>query len=629
EVGDLVIIVLHVYEENDYHQVPNFITTDAFLQMYHMYFSYLLRSLEEQKFIPALIDLTEGLQSASLKIAATGDAKVKETAERNEVFYAIPHDILDGPGGPVLAKNKTFYSDEMKKIKDEQDNTSEYMEYTNQNFSYSLFRPRGHYTRSEKLKKYFKAMMWLQTAVYCRENPKQLERISLTAWLLSSGKTSSGKTLMQLYNSVYEPICFLMGEPDNISVTDIIDFIHKNTISSAADLLNSANQSKLSNYLAQVVKSKNHIKNKLEESCQDKVNFMPQRYLPDNKVLQELVDLTPNSNRPFPKGLDVLAVMGASSAEDLLYHVYKEQDNWKDYQENMNKLRQEFSTYNNWDKTVYNKWLQSLNVMQQPDTSYPVFMQTQMWDRKNLNTALASWSELKHDAILYGEQPNAAECGSGGPPPPYTIGYVEPNVRFWNNMMELMDLTENLMKKNDLLTDDLKEKSERLKTNCQFLLTASQKELKHQKLSRQEYDAIEVMGATIEYITLSIIDPDKSFQTWENVQGPDKSISVVADVYTRNILGDNKSGVLHEGVGKVNDIYVVIEVDGYLYLAKGATFSYYEFVEKVGTRLTDEEWQKKLEDHEVPPIPEWMQDIIYQNGKVPAADEKISYSSGC
>lgn len=38
-------------------------------------------------------------------------------------------------------------------------------------------------------------------------------------------------------------------------------------------------------------------------------------------------------------------------------------------------------------------------------------MQTPEWGYKNLNTALASWAELKHDAILYGEQPMAAECG--------------------------------------------------------------------------------------------------------------------------------------------------------------------------------------------------------------------------
>ncbi|MCS2582582.1 DUF3160 domain-containing protein [Bacteroides sp. BFG-551] len=42
----------------------------------------------------------------------------------------------------------------------------------------------------------------------------------------------------------------------------------------------------------------------------------------------------------------------------------------------------------------------------------------------------ASWAELKHDAILYGEQPMAAECGGAGPPDPIVVGYVEPNLPF-------------------------------------------------------------------------------------------------------------------------------------------------------------------------------------------------------
>lgn len=38
--------LFHAYEENDYRQVPNFITTDLYLQAFHMYFSYVLKSLE-------------------------------------------------------------------------------------------------------------------------------------------------------------------------------------------------------------------------------------------------------------------------------------------------------------------------------------------------------------------------------------------------------------------------------------------------------------------------------------------------------------------------------------------------------------------------------------------------------
>ena len=40
-------------------------------------------------------------------------------------------------------------------------------------FNYSLFKPRGNYTRNEVLKHYFRAMMWLQTAPFHADNDRQ------------------------------------------------------------------------------------------------------------------------------------------------------------------------------------------------------------------------------------------------------------------------------------------------------------------------------------------------------------------------------------------------------------------------------------------------------------------------
>ena len=69
-------------------------------------------------------------------------------------------------------------------------------------------------------------------------------------------------------------------------------------------------------------------------------------------------------------------------------------------------------------RTVYNRWMEALLEMSRADTRYPYFMQTPLWAKKNLNTSLASWAELRHDVILYGEQPVVAECGAGGLPTP-------------------------------------------------------------------------------------------------------------------------------------------------------------------------------------------------------------------
>jgi Protein of unknown function (DUF3160) len=435
---------------------------------------------------------------------------------------------------------------------------------------------------------------------------------------------------MSVYNSVYEPIVYLVGEPDNLSVNDIVSFLKQNRANDATAAIQPVMVAKVNAYLVEVGKGRNRIKPKVVESCPDKINFMPQRYLFDNEILQELVDVTPNAKRAYPKGLDIFAALGNKAAEDILMNEDKDGENWKDYATTLGKMKAKFAHYPNWNKTVYDKWMGSLNQMQKKENKYPGFMQTNMWDRKNLNTSLASWAELKHDCILYGEQPQAAECGDGGPPPPYVVGYVEPNVNFWKSLVEMLTLNEDMLKRNNLLTEDLASKTKQMKEATLFLLSASEKELKGQKLTEAEYRTIQALGASTEYLTLSVMDPDNTLPHWEDVKGPDKFVSVVADVYTRNISGCNKDGILHEGVGRVNALYVIVEIEGNLYLSKGATFSYYEFVQPLNKRLTDEEWQKILElKKDAPPMPKWMKDIILPSSGAPASDEKVFYSSGC
>ena len=269
-------------------------------------------------------------------------------------------------------------------------------------------------------------------------------------------------------------------------------------------------------------------------------------------------------------------------------------------------------------------WGDSIN---EPDKNNPGFMQTPEWGYKNLNTALASWAELKHDAILYGEQPMAAECGGAGPPDPIVVGYVEPNLPFWRKMENILQATRLILQQNDCMTDDLKGKTDQLNDYVTFLIQVTEKELRGEKLTEPEYRTLEYMGSSIEYFTLSVVDPDLHLDDWSLVQGPDKSIAIVADIYTRNIRGCNKNGILHIATGNANNIYVVVEIEGNLYLTRGATFSYYEFVQPLGTRLTDEEWQKMLEEKKAPAVPEWMKSILIE--KEPHVNERVFYSSGC
>lgn len=81
----------HVYEQNDYQQFPHFVTTDMYMQLFHMYFGYVLRTVEETQFIPILSKICESMLS---EMKAFGDANpdesVKELVWYNTTFMQLP-----------------------------------------------------------------------------------------------------------------------------------------------------------------------------------------------------------------------------------------------------------------------------------------------------------------------------------------------------------------------------------------------------------------------------------------------------------------------------------------------------------------------------------------------------------
>jgi hypothetical protein len=625
------IQLFHVYEENDYHQTPNFVTSDMYLQLFHMYFMYVLRTLEEESFSPMLASLCEGLYNANYKLAQKEtNPELKEAAQWNSTYFAIALNLLNQKNKPVIAAHKEYYKQEIAKVMAANDDNSEFLDYQDIQFPYSLFKPRGHYSRKKSLQNYFRAMIWIQTVPQCLDKDNHLRRMALNAHFLNTEKSAQGKSLIQLYKGILEPTTFLIGEPDNLSALNIVNLLGEIGIQSPQTLTQKAPIDALRKKLQILAKTLNKIKPEIERTCPDKINLMPQRYLVDNEILQRLVEIKEGeaTKRPFPKGLDVFAAFGNKAAQKNLVEVYDEANNWNDYMPRLEKLQDQLKDYNEWDEAVYNKWIYTLLGSFDYDKRTPEHLKSDAWDLKTLNTSLASWAELKHDAILYAEQPMAAECGGGGPPNPYTLGYVEPNTVFWKRLLELVDLNKNLLQKHNLYKP-FEEKTTQMREQIEFLNRISEKQLANQKVTEEEYTELEYIGGAVEMFTLSIIDNQLSYlDSWENVTGTDKSIAVVADIYTNNADAEKK-GILHVGVGKVNDIFVIVEIEGYLYLTRGGTFGYHEFVQDLQTRLNDEEWQKLLETDKKPSLPKFLNPILYQGKKRPKTNEKVMYSSGC
>ena len=564
--------LFHVYEKNDYADFPSFVTTDLYLQLFHLYFDCVLRDVEEKHLDSLMIVFSSQMEAEMKTLTSSQDAEVKAAAEFGQAWFAVASWLFSHDKAPASAAKlnvpeayKKMVMEEITKAIDAENGYSDMLEYfpPEEMFGYSLFRPRGHYTRSKVCSRYFRGMMWLQTAHFGTNKPSKMKQIALIANVFNQQPK-----LRAIYNKVSEPITYLMGTPDNVTLIQVANRIKEMGLPIEQLLSSRKEMANLTKDIEDIAKRQMRIELKKTRGSKYVVDIMPQRYQPDAEALITTTDQdSPVSLRPCPKGLDWMAVMGLPGAERILIDELKETQRWAGFPKALTTARKKAAT-TPWDACVANQWMYTLQSLGDTAQSLPYFMQSPQWQKKNLNTALASWAELKHDAILY-----------------------------------------------------------------EFCRDISKKELNGGKITDEEYNQIEIIGSTVENISLELVSEDNEMlQGWSDVVSTDKKVAVVADVFTasgENVAIDNKC-VLYEGVGPAYEIYVVVEIDGSLYLTRGAVLSYREFTRLLSDpRMTDEEWQEELKKSPTGGTPSWMNEIIAPVKGMSADDEETFYSSGC
>ncbi len=571
-----------VYDKNAYQYIPHYITTDLYLFILHKYFSRFIEKLDENFLY---VKLSEILKSTSENLnnlsSTTNQASIEWAKMYNAIaLYAIGDSLASCP-----AKYSNLFSEEKEKIDSEKGIPSF---IPNEFVAYNELKPRGHYTKSNKLKKYFRGFKWISLNGIDLKNDEQLKGLITFAYVIKNDKN-----LHQQYKQYVSTIEKLAGREDNLSIADIVNAIDGDNLD---EFLSESNISALKNKLKALDKEK--IKKVFGESFQTseretkRVYFLSSTYSISGDIFSKLVhiDFT-NSKRPFPRGMDIPAVFGNKTAQNIITKEYKDNDAWSDYLPRLEKLQKQFSHFSDWDNNYGYKGVQTALSAYAEKDNYPDFMKTDAYNRKELSTALSSWTHIKHDLILYQEKPYAAEAGQGGgPEPPEHYSYVEPNIVFWESALELIGWLENLTSKESTFNDELR----RIKDLGIILRDISKKELNDEQITKEEYQKLHYIGGTIEYILLGLLETD-------HLPEREKSMALIADVYVYN--GTN----LNVAVGHADDIYVMVPIKGEYYIARGAVFSYYEFKGKI---FNDEEWRTKVKNYNVPDRPEWIKPLI-------------------
>ena len=697
-------------------ELPIFITSDSLLHYYHIFFDITLMGLERDIFYQDIWKISKEFLADAIQQYNTADGDLKEAAKRNIAYFSVALELLKPKKNQVM-NEKTLreeycprgtsddYCEEMLKgVKERYGEKASFKYFSEADYrrfsfeipdfvrdfvqseigmierhegweysptfiykeDYSQYVPRGHYTKSERLKNYFNAMMWYGrmtalikgTDILSKGESKCLgsmdgiisgynAKIQTLQASLITKKFLESRDIQGRWQRMYAITSFFVGFSDDLGPYEyktVLENLFKDKITSEEivnryseikkALLKLPYNPKIYSGLgscelsmpcpplseAEIQKLKPQAKGLLEET--KGFRMMGQRFTIDSYLFSEIVSpysgeyngkRTPRpftwvktnvrgcpegrEVRGFPRGLDIMALFGSNRAKEILKDLGDTE--YSDYEKKFSELKKEIDSFskNEWFKNLYWNWLYVLRSLPvEFGRGYQTFMQTKAWQDKELNTALASWAELRHDTILYVKQSyTMAEGGDGGEPP--IVGYVEPVPEFYARLLNLTKMTNRGLK--SLVPVEVLEKLNiepalnRFSEIISKLLEISKKELGNKPLTEDEYYFIESFGGTssdlIGLVSGGEVEPD-IFKT-----------VLVADVHTDG----NTKQVLEEGVGRIKTLVVAYKLPhGHILLGVGPVFSYYEFKQPMANRLTDEAWKEMLNTRP-PSEPEW------------------------
>ena len=618
-----------VYEQARYRNVPIFITSDSLLHSYHLLFDKVLRTVEKEQFIPLLLDLNSAmLAETDAQYQALKGTSWEEAALRAEAFIGVGSKLLDS-AVEIPDYAQELVEAELALIESASGTeASPIFPHLKNGEDYTQYIPRGHYTRSEELQNYFKSMMWYGRMTFRLQggdDPEVGRSETRSALLLVQALKEArvrGGSALDAWLDLYNPTVFFVGRSDDLTAfqyLDVIDAVYgpEAALTDIADdarldtFIELANELPPPLILGLVIEDTDDV-----DATTKGFRFMGQRFVPDAYIFRQLIYRnvgTREEPRMLPMGLDVMGAMGSDRAYTILGELGE--TSYANYPEQMEEVRVWTGglTEEEWTETLYSAWLYSFHpLLEEPGEGYPQFMQSNAWLDKQLNSSLGSWAELKHDTILYAKQVYA-ELGGGGmanPPDPIpALGYVEPVPSFYARLSALTTMTLEGLDERGLLSEMDRNSLLRLGQLADSFKVMAEKQLRGEPLSESEYYLIRYYGGELEHLVMASADVPEGDPYANPYMDEEPQAAVIADVATAPFT--DGSMVLEEGVGRIDEIYVVVPIvreDGSidLQVAMGGTFSYYEFPWPASDRLTDEKWQAMLSEGNAPPRPVWI-----------------------
>jgi len=611
--------------------LPLFISADSILYAVHRSYDDMLKSIEQVALMTELRAVLDGMR----KNLADGEASWlgSETEADVDLFLAVTLSLLDAQqAAPVAGADPAKIGELFDLATAAEGATSLELFGVARDMDFSQFTPRGHYTDTPELERYFKSMMWLgRIDLRLLETQPDLSQVfhrrqfdSMLAFLVLSDATTLGH-----WTTLDNTIRGFVGESDNMTLPQVQSLLDDLGVASAADT-----QSLADGVIAQAIVDGGYGTQKISSHIMINgvgAGTMPlsstflvlgQRYVVDSHVFSNVVYDRVNHGATMRMMPDPLDVAYAALANDQAASLLEGELRTYDYQGDLGAMRLLVDAHGQdfWQANLYNLWLGSLRALS-PDAAsvadpaaagLPEIASSEQWGRRLLNAQLASWAELRHDTILYAKQ-----SYSSGTSCEFPDAYVEPYPEFFAALVDYSLHGREIVAGLDMSSAQpyLAEQIDA------YFVTLYEVSSMLQEMAQYERDGTPFTDTHMAFINETVrLQPGCGspvgaegwyarlfFSPWTSVEFE----PTIADVHTQPTdEGGNMVGnVLHVGTGMSRLMVVTANTCNGPRAYVGLASSYFETITSNFDRLDDIRWTEQLYQS-TPDDVEWMQDLV-------------------
>lgn len=595
---------LYVDDMADSYQELNgrqfFITSDLFLHSFHLIFDRMLQDTEEKKIFPTVRQMSSHLAKTAeneLNAVPASAPELRDALQQDLFYFSVAARLFD-PNFTVAGAVRSQTTDYVSKIEEaagDLPSARNFIGFEKEDFT--QYKVRGHYQKNETLQHYFRGMMW-----FGRHNFLLSKKTDTLAAILVPGLVDKAQE-KHAFETLDAQITYLVGRQDKYTSAGYRSVNQKVYGTETPDLRSLPRNldAKVTLFQQTVpvvlpgpqivsVQTGTGRTQKQRLVLSRGFKFLGQRYTLDAFIMNQLTSPSVGSDenpRNLPSALDVMMLLG-SKAGTQLQQDEREKNHWLNYESQIAMLQGDVEQQLAKRSTFYEDWLDDVRTLFLPSQSKQLFALGAPWQYKNLNAGAASWTEFKHDTILYAEQ-SAAEMGEGdefeipGFDSPEPKGYIEPNPAFFKQLEVSIDQMIAKLKTTNFITEEYLDKFTLFKNLVHKAGAIARKEVGGELITLDDYRWIENLRSSFDSSLLLSRDATSITDT-SSLQ-----MALIADVATDAVEGR----VLEVGVGTPQRITVVVkDAWGGTRLTVGYVYSWYEFPSE--KRWSDSEWKRMI-----------------------------------